>query len=210
MYGTVAHLTATPGKRHLIGGLMDARDAPPAAGWIGSYLYEVDDEPDHAILVALFDDRQSYHANAASKEQDERDLALRAVLASDPVWHDGEMLPYMSFRSPTPGSRPYGAVGHFAVAGQRGVVLRDHIHASDVAWDSVAGLLAGYTLLAEKDQGLMLLVAIFDSPASYRANSESADQHQHYLQWRSLMTCDPDWYNGYVTAYLRFGQGSRS
>ncbi|HET9199542.1 MAG TPA: hypothetical protein VFO84_01015, partial [Dehalococcoidia bacterium] len=73
-----------------------------------------------------------------------------------------------------------------------------------VAWDSIPGLLAGYSLLAEKDPGQVFLVAIFDSPETYRTNSESPGQHQRYLEWRSLLTRDPDWYNGYVTPYLRF------
>jgi heme-degrading monooxygenase HmoA len=204
MYGTVAHLTAAPGKRHLIGRLMDARAVPFAPGWIGSYLYEVDDQPDQAILVVLFDDRQSYHAGAASKEEDEHYLAMRALLTKNPVWNDGEVLPYMSFREPTPGCRPYGSVGRFTVAGKRGAVLRDHMDAQSIAWDSIRGLLAGGSLLTDKDPGLVFLISIFDSAESYRANSESPAQHQRYLQWRSLCTRDPDWYNGYVTPHLRF------
>jgi hypothetical protein len=204
MYGTVAHLTATPGKRHLIARLMDASDLPLTPGWIGSYVYEIDDEPDHAILVALFDDSHSYHANAASREQDERYLAMRALLTNDPVWNDGEMRPYMSFRDPTPGARPYGSVARFTVAGKRGAVLRDHMDASSVAWDSIGGLLAGYSLLADKDAGLLFLISIFESPESYRLNSESPEQHQRYVQWRSLFSGEPEWYNGYVTSYLRF------
>jgi hypothetical protein len=203
MYGTVAHLTAKPGQRHLIGGLI-ARAGPLAQGWIGSYLYEVDDEPEHAILVALFDDRQSYHAHAASREQDDRYQAMRALLTKDPEWNDGEMLPYMSFREPTPGSRPFGSVGRFTVTGNRGTILRDHMSAADVAWDSVDGLLAGYSMLAERDPGLVFLISVFDSAQSYRANAESPGQHERYLQWRSLLTRDPEWYDGYVTPYLRF------
>jgi hypothetical protein len=50
----------------------------------------------------------------------------------------------------------------------------------------------------------MLLVTIFDSAETYRANSESPEQHRRFLEWRSLLTRDPDWYNGYVTPHLRF------
>jgi hypothetical protein len=67
------------------------------------------------------------------------------------------VLAYMSFREPTPGSRPYGSVAHFTVGGKRGAVLQELMDSSSVARDAVPGLLAGYSLLADKDPGMVFL-----------------------------------------------------
>ena len=49
-------------------------------------------DPGELFLVAIFESRQAYWANAQSPEQDRRYLELRALLDSDPEWHDGEII----------------------------------------------------------------------------------------------------------------------
>jgi len=44
------------------------------------------------IMVAVFQDRDSYYANAADPEQDRWYRRLRDHLAEDPVWEDGEII----------------------------------------------------------------------------------------------------------------------
>lgn len=42
----------------------------------------------------------------------------------------------------------------------------------------------------------VFVVAMFDDEASYRANADSPDQHQRYLEMRALLEDDPDWMDG--------------
>ena len=43
-------------------------------------------------LTVLFDSRESYRANAESPEQDVRYREMRALLESEPEWHDGQVI----------------------------------------------------------------------------------------------------------------------
>lgn len=43
-------------------------------------------------LVGVFESREAYRANAASPEQHQRFLQLRALLEADPEWHDGAIV----------------------------------------------------------------------------------------------------------------------
>jgi heme-degrading monooxygenase HmoA len=89
MYGTVAKLRVKSGcTEQLLQTDMDV-DAP---GFIASYVFQSDEDPDKFWLVALFESKESYVANAESPEQHERYMHLRQNLASDPVWHDGEVV----------------------------------------------------------------------------------------------------------------------
>jgi hypothetical protein len=63
----------------------------------------------------------------------------------------------------------------------------------------VAGYRASYLFRPDKDpydRPTMFLVAIFDDEASYRANADSADQNERYLELRALLDDDPDWMDG--------------
>lgn len=64
-------------------------DAP---GFIASYALQSDDDPDEFWLVALFESKEMYFANADSPEQHERYMQMRQNLAADPEWHDGEVV----------------------------------------------------------------------------------------------------------------------
>ena len=56
------------------------------------HVYQMDADPGELFLVAIFESRQAYWDNAQSPEQDRRYLELRALLDSDPEWHDGEII----------------------------------------------------------------------------------------------------------------------
>jgi hypothetical protein len=46
------------------------------------------------------------------------------------------------------------------------------------------------------DRPTLFLVAMFEDEASYRANADSPDQHERYLEMRALLEDDPDWMDG--------------
>ena len=93
MYGTVGHMKAKPGKLEeiiaLTTGMVDRRKPK---GYLGEYVYRLDSDPDEFMLVVLFENKESYFANAQDPAQDAEFRKLRELLAADPHWHDGEVI----------------------------------------------------------------------------------------------------------------------
>ena len=94
MYGTVARIQVLPGKEQELKDISEqmARDYDPASGQIADYLFKLDSGENEYIIVALFSDRESYHRNAQAPETSRQYEILRALLAADPEWNDGEVV----------------------------------------------------------------------------------------------------------------------
>jgi heme-degrading monooxygenase HmoA len=92
MYGTVARLRVKPGSEKQLIEMSRDESALDIPGFIGQYVYRMDHDPSEYYLVVIFDNRETYFANADSPEQDARYRQFRALLASDPEWHDGEIV----------------------------------------------------------------------------------------------------------------------
>jgi antibiotic biosynthesis monooxygenase (ABM) superfamily enzyme len=92
MYGTVARMRIKPGSLDRMNQLMQEYETLGVPGYRGSYVYQMDGDPDTYFLAVMFDDKASYMANAASPEQDARYQEYRSLLESDPEWHDGEIV----------------------------------------------------------------------------------------------------------------------
>jgi hypothetical protein len=90
MYGTVARMEVLPGKRDDLRALMESQMADPVAGYIRSYAL-LENDSDTLWITVMFEDKRSYMANADDPAQNDRYMAMRALLASDPEWHDGEI-----------------------------------------------------------------------------------------------------------------------
>jgi heme-degrading monooxygenase HmoA len=88
MYGTVAHLKTKPGALESFK-RMEMRHPK---GFVASYVYQLDSDPNELIMVAIFEDEASYRANAESPEQDQEYREFRSHLLADPEWHDGEVI----------------------------------------------------------------------------------------------------------------------
>lgn len=95
MYGTVAQLRVEDGK------IEEAREValrwererrPNVAGFVANYTFQLDSDPRAVILVAVFDSKEAYVANAQDPEQDRWYRQLRALLEADPIWHDGQVI----------------------------------------------------------------------------------------------------------------------
>jgi quinol monooxygenase YgiN len=89
MYGTIAKLNAKPGAVEELS-KMESRRKPK--GYIGSYVFKSDKNPNELWLVAIFKDRATYLANAESPEQDKEFRSLMQFLKTEPEWHDGEVV----------------------------------------------------------------------------------------------------------------------
>ncbi|HEX6122958.1 MAG TPA: antibiotic biosynthesis monooxygenase [Ktedonobacterales bacterium] len=92
MYGTVALLRIKPGEEQQLMEEMKTFERQQVPGFISSSVYRMDADPQSCYLAVLFESKEAYWANARSPEQDARYQKLRAHLAADPEWHDGEII----------------------------------------------------------------------------------------------------------------------
>ena len=92
MYGTVARMQVKPGAEEQFAGLAEEFEGLSIDGHLGTYVYRSDAEPNVVWLAVAFRDKEAYQRNAQSPEQDARYQKMRALLAADPEWHDGEIV----------------------------------------------------------------------------------------------------------------------
>lgn len=90
MYGTIARVRIDPTKIDELKVVGDSMDIAP--GQVARYVYQTDADPGVLFLVAVFESKEAYWANAQSPEQNERFMQLRALLLEDPEWHDGAIV----------------------------------------------------------------------------------------------------------------------
>jgi hypothetical protein len=91
-YGTIFRMRPKPGAEQQIVRLMEEwqRDRQPKVkGVVGGYLFKPDKRPGELVGVAVFQDRDSFMANANDPEQDAWYSRLREQLEADPEWEDG-------------------------------------------------------------------------------------------------------------------------
>ena len=87
MYGTIARVRIDPSRLEELKDL--GRRMGIAPGQITRYVYQMDADPGEVFLVAVFESKEAYWANANSPEQHQRFMEFRALLLEDPQWHDG-------------------------------------------------------------------------------------------------------------------------
>lgn len=92
MYGTIARFKVKPGMDEQLKEVSANPEYQQVPGAVAQYVYKLDNSPDEYYIVAIFDSKESYWANATSPEQDARYRQLRELLAEDPDWHDGEVV----------------------------------------------------------------------------------------------------------------------
>jgi quinol monooxygenase YgiN len=92
MYGTVSRWRVREGKEEELKRLSDEpmQDRPSSARAV--YVYQSDQDRREFWVVGVFESREAYAANAATPEQSERFGKLRALMETDPEWHDGEVV----------------------------------------------------------------------------------------------------------------------
>jgi quinol monooxygenase YgiN len=91
MYGTVARTRVKPENREALQKVFSSRtegQMPP--GYRAGYLL-FENDSDVAWLLAVFDDRASYDANADDPEQHQMYVEYRALMEEEPEWHDGRI-----------------------------------------------------------------------------------------------------------------------
>jgi quinol monooxygenase YgiN len=91
MYGTVAKVRVKPGGLDSLKEWTPDRDERDR-GAVAVYAFQMDDDPKELYMVALFESKEAYVANAESPEQDKRYREMLQWLEGEPEWHDGEIV----------------------------------------------------------------------------------------------------------------------
>ncbi len=96
MYGTVARFRVKPGADEHLKQIIEEQtrtlEAEQVPGFIATYGYRMDAEPNEYYIVVMFSSKETYWANAQSPAQDDRYRQLLPLLESEPEWHDGEVV----------------------------------------------------------------------------------------------------------------------
>lgn len=93
MYGTIFRMKVKPGQEQKVIELVDQwyrERRPHVKGAIADFLLKPDRKKGEMVGVAVFQDRETYRANANDPEQDKWYRRLRECLQADPEWEDGE------------------------------------------------------------------------------------------------------------------------
>lgn len=90
MYGTIAKVRTNPANLPALRALSKAMDQAP--GQVERIVFQMDADPNEFWLIGVFESEEAYKSNAASPEQHQRYLQLRALLEADPEWHDGAIV----------------------------------------------------------------------------------------------------------------------
>jgi quinol monooxygenase YgiN len=93
MYGTIARMRVKPGKEaEFVAFSRDRENSRSVPGSVNTYVYRMDADPNEYYLVAVFESRDAYVANANSPDQDAEYRKLLELLEGAPEWHDGEVV----------------------------------------------------------------------------------------------------------------------
>ena len=92
MYGTVAKMRVKAGAQEEFLRVTEVIEGVPVPGIVAVYVYQMDADTRDYYMMAMFDSKESYVANANSPEQHERFMQLMSVLENEPEWHDGTVV----------------------------------------------------------------------------------------------------------------------
>ena len=92
MYGTIVRGQLKPGAEAQLLELVDEFLARRVPGYVAQYTYRMDADPNVIMTAVIFESKEAYFANADSPEQDAQYGRMAALFASEPEWHDGEIV----------------------------------------------------------------------------------------------------------------------
>jgi quinol monooxygenase YgiN len=91
MYGTVARAKVKPENREKMREVFDRQlSRRQVPGYVMSHVL-FENDGDDMWLFAVFEDRASYDKNADDPQQDADYQEYRALMETEPEWHDGEI-----------------------------------------------------------------------------------------------------------------------
>ncbi len=92
MYGTVARMKIKPGTAARMQEYAKSYEGLNVPGQINTYVFQMDADANELYLVAIFDSKEAYEANANDPSQDARFRQMMELLDGEPEWHDGEII----------------------------------------------------------------------------------------------------------------------
>jgi antibiotic biosynthesis monooxygenase (ABM) superfamily enzyme len=92
MYGTVARMRLKPGQEAALQQMSREYETMNVPGYVSSTVYRMDADSNEFYMAVVFDDRETYRANAESPEQNARYEKMLEMLDGEPEWHDGEIV----------------------------------------------------------------------------------------------------------------------
>jgi quinol monooxygenase YgiN len=92
MYGTIARLQVKPGALGKLQEMGQRQQANSTNGFVGGYIYQMDNDSNELYMVVMFESKEKYFANANSPEQNTEFNELMQYLEREPEWHDGEII----------------------------------------------------------------------------------------------------------------------
>lgn len=199
MYGTVARLQLKPGGGEKLNEIGDSVAPPP--GFIASYALRMDDNPNDAYLVTIFESKDAYHTNAQAPEQHAIFEQMVQQMTAEPEWHDGEVVYQMVGESGASleRDRAYGTVARLRVK-PGGVEKLNEIGAQT---PPPKGSLAAYAFRMDEDPQETWMLSVFESKEAYRANAESTEQHERFTQMMQYLDGEPEWHDGHVAYHKK-------
>ena len=94
MYGTVAYVRVKSGHQDDMAAALEEwrmQRKPSVRGALDGYVFKLDADAQDWIMVALFEDKDSYFVNADDPEQGKWFERFMEHLEEEPRWHDGEV-----------------------------------------------------------------------------------------------------------------------
>ncbi len=96
MYGTIGRFRIKAGMEAQFRQLMEeqahAFENGQIPGFLASYGYRMDADPNDYYLAVVFESPETYWANGQSPEMDARYHQWLPLLEGEPEWHDGEIV----------------------------------------------------------------------------------------------------------------------
>ena len=92
MYGTVARMKLKPGAASQMQAHMKEYESLNIHGLVGTYVFQMDSDQDEIYMVAAFESKAAYEANANDPAQHGRFTKMMELLTAEPEWHDGEIV----------------------------------------------------------------------------------------------------------------------
>jgi heme-degrading monooxygenase HmoA len=92
MYGTVGRVKIKAENQERFRETLAPQGNANIPGFRSAWLMFPENREDEALMVVVFEDRESYWKNANDPEQDKRYREFAQYFESEPEWHDGEWI----------------------------------------------------------------------------------------------------------------------
>ena len=92
MYGTIAKLKVKPGKVEALKDHMASVTSRHEPGFVSVIVYQMDTDPNELYLAVLFENKETYVANANRPDTNADFEKMMQFLVTEPEWHDGTVV----------------------------------------------------------------------------------------------------------------------